>query len=144
MEKKKVLFVSQEITPYLPETEISKISRELPQGIQERGKEIRTFMPRYGCVNERRNQLHEVIRLTGMNLIIDDTDHPLIIKVASIQSARMQIYFIDNEEYFQRRQIVKDDQGNDFEDNEDRAIFFVRAYTLNVTPYMLPYNQCHV
>ena len=79
MEKKKVLFVSQEITPYLPETEISKISRELPQGIQERGKEIRTFMPRYGCVNERRNQLHEVIRLTGMNLIIDDTDHPLII-----------------------------------------------------------------
>ena len=127
MEKKKVLFVSQEITPYLPETEISKISRELPQGIQERGKEIRTFMPRYGCVNERRNQLHEVIRLTGMNLIIDDTDHPLIIKVASIQSARMQIYFIDNEDYFQRKAVLKNAEGEFFEDNDERAMFFARG-----------------
>jgi len=127
MSEIKVLYVSQEITPYLPETEISTICRNLPQAIQEKGREIRTFMPRFGCINERRNQLHEVIRLSGMNLIIDDTDHPLIIKVASIQAARMQIYFIDNEEYFQRRQIVKDDQGNDFEDNEDRTIFFVRG-----------------
>jgi starch synthase len=127
MEKKKVLFVSQEITPYLPETEISKISRELPQGIQERGKEIRTFMPRYGCVNERRNQLHEVIRLTGMNLIIDDTDHPLIIKVASIQSARMQIYFIDNEDYFQRKATLKNPDGHFFDDNDERAMFFARG-----------------
>ena len=127
MEKKKVLFVSQEITPYLPETEISKISRELPQGIQERGKEIRTFMPRYGCVNERRNQLHEVIRLTGMNLIIDDTDHPLIIKVASIQSARMQVYFIDNEDYFQRKATLKSAEGQYFEDNDERAMFFARG-----------------
>ena len=127
MEKKKVLFVSQEITPYLPETEISKISRELPQGIQERGKEIRTFMPRYGCVNERRNQLHEVIRLTGMNLIIDDTDHPLIIKVASIQSARMQVYFIDNEDYFQRKATLKNTEGEFFDDNDERAMFFARG-----------------
>lgn len=127
MEKKKVLFVSQEITPYLPETEISKISRELPQGIQERGKEIRTFMPRYGCVNERRNQLHEVIRLTGMNLIIYDIDHPLIIKVASIQSARMQIYFIDNEDYFQRKAVLKNADGVFFDDNDERAIFFARG-----------------
>lgn len=127
MEKKKVLFVSQEITPYLPETEISKISRELPQGIQERGKEIRTFMPRYGCVNERRNQLHEVIRLTGMNLIIDDADHPLIIKVASIQAARMQVYFIDNEDYFQRKAILKDSEGKFFDDNDERAMFFARG-----------------
>ena len=101
MESIKVLFISQEITPYLAETKLSRIGRYLPQGIQELGKEIRTFMPRYGCINERRNQLHEVIRLSGMNLIIDDTDHPLIIKVASIQSARMQVYFIDNEDYFQ-------------------------------------------
>lgn len=122
-----MLFVSQEITPYLPETEISKISRELPQGIQERGKEIRTFMPRYGCVNERRNQLHEVIRLTGMNLIIDDTDHPLIIKVASIQSARMQVYFIDNEDYFQRKATLKSTEGQFFEDNDERAMFFARG-----------------
>ena len=102
MAKKKILFISQEIMPYLPESEMAHIGRYLPQGIQEKGKEIRTFMPRYGCINERRNQLHEVIRLSGMNLIINDTDHPLIIKVASIQSARMQVYFIDNEDYFQR------------------------------------------
>ncbi len=127
MEKKKVLFVSQEITPYLPENEISNIGRELPQGIQERGKEIRTFMPRFGCINERRNQLHEVIRLSGMNLIIDDTDHPLIIKVASIQSARMQVYFIDNEDYFQRKCVLKDDEGRYFKDNDERAIFFARG-----------------
>lgn len=100
MEKPRILFVEQVITPYLKETHMSKIGRFLPQGIQERGKEIRTFMPRFGLINERRNQLHEVIRLSGMNLIIDDTDHPLIIKVASIQQARMQIYFIDNEDFF--------------------------------------------
>ena len=94
MENTKVLFISQEITPYLPESEMSVIGRNLPQGIQEKGREIRTFMPRFGNINERRNQLHEVIRLSGMNLIIDDTDHPLIIKVASIQSARMQVYFM--------------------------------------------------
>jgi starch synthase len=127
MESKKVLFVSQEITPYLSETKLSKIARYLPQGIQERGKEIRTFMPRYGSINERRNQLHEVIRLSGMNLIIDDTDHPLIIKVASIQSARMQVYFIDNDDYFQRKQITADSSGKEFEDNDERAIFFARG-----------------
>ena len=127
MDNKKVLFVSQEITPYLTESEISSISRYLPQGIQERGKEIRTFMPRYGCINERRNQLHEVIRLSGMNLIIDDTDHPLIIKVASIQAARMQVYFIDNEDYFQRKQVVRDSKGEEFSDNDERTIFFARG-----------------
>lgn len=127
MEKAKVLFISQEITPYLPESEMSKIGRFLPQGIQDLGKEIRTFMPRYGCINERRNQLHEVIRLSGMNLIIDETDHPLIIKVASIQAARMQIYFIDNEDYFQRRHTFTDSKENEFEDNDERAIFFARG-----------------
>src|SRR6056297_413467 len=123
MEKAKVLYIAQEITPYLPENHMSKLARNLPQGIQERNKEIRTFMPRYGCINERRNQLHEVIRLSGMNLIIDDTDHPLIIKVASIQAARMQVYFIDNEDYFHRKQILTDDKGKFFEDNDERAIF---------------------
>ncbi len=127
MEKKKVLFIFQEITPYLPETEKSIIGRYLPQGIQERGKEIRTFMPRYGCVNERRNQLHEVIRLSGMNLVINDTDHPLIIKVASIQAARMQVYFIDNEDYFHRKFVLTDKIGEPFEDNDERAIFFARG-----------------
>lgn len=127
MEKPKVLFVNQEIMPYLKESPMGFIGRYLPQGIQERGKEIRTFMPRFGNINERRNQLHEVIRLSGMNIIIDDTDHPLIIKVASIQSARMQIYFIDNEDYFQRKFIFKDKSGKFFEDNDERAIFFSRG-----------------
>ncbi|MBN2524395.1 MAG: glycogen/starch synthase [Bacteroidales bacterium] len=127
MARKKILFVAQEITPYLPETEMSLIGRNLPQGIQERGKEIRTFMPRFGCINERRNQLHEVIRLSGMNLIIDDTDHPLIIKVASIQTARMQVYFIDNEDFFQRKYTLYDDNGKSFTDNDERAIFFARG-----------------
>ncbi len=127
MEKKKILYISQEITPYLPESEMSEIARYLPQGVQERGREIRTFMPRYGCVNERRNQLHEVIRLSGMNLVINDTDHPLIIKVASIQAARMQVYFIDNEDYFQRKAVLTDENGNEFPDNDERAIFFARG-----------------
>lgn len=127
MSKKRILYISQEISPYLPESHIANISRNLPQNIQEKGKEIRTFMPKFGCINERRNQLHEVIRLSGMNLIIDDNDHPLIIKVASIQPARMQVYFIDNEDFFQRKAILKDEEGKFFEDNDERAIFFCRG-----------------
>ena len=127
MEKNKVLFVTQEITPYLNENHMSHVGRYLPQGIQEKGKEIRTFMPRYGCINERRNQLHEVIRLSGMNLIIDDIDHPLIIKVASIQIARLQVYFIDNEDYFYRKNTFTDNNGKFFADNDERAIFYSRG-----------------
>lgn len=127
MDAKKILFIAQEITPYLPESEIATICRNLPQGIQERGREIRTFMPKFGNINERRNQLHEVIRLSGMNLIIDDTDHPLIIKVASIQAARMQVYFIDNDDYFQRKSTIVDENGNEYEDNDERSIFYVRG-----------------
>lgn len=127
MEKKKILFISQEITPYLPETEMSNIGRYLPQGIQESGKEIRAFMPRYGVVKERRHQLHEVIRLSGMNIIFDDTDHSLVIKVASIQAARMQVYFIDNDEYFKRKSMFTDEEGKFFEDNDERAIFYARG-----------------
>lgn len=103
MEKKKILFISQEIAPFLPKSEISTTARRLPQSIQESGKEIRVFAPKFGSINERRHQLHEVIRLSGMNIVIDDNDHPLIIKVASISQARMQVYFIDNEEYFKRK-----------------------------------------
>ena len=113
--------------PYLPETELSTLSRRLVQAMQERGNEIRTFMPRYGCINERRNQLHEVIRLSGMNLIIDDNDHQLIIKVASIPSARIQIYFIDNDDFFARKAVITDAEGNEFEDNDERAIFIARG-----------------
>jgi len=127
MDKKRVLFVNQEIMPYLHETPMGKIGRFLPQKIQELGKEIRTFMPRYGLINERRNQLHEVIRLSGMNLIIDDIDHPLIIKVASIQQARMQVYFIDNEDFFHRKAKFQDSHKKFFEDNDARTVFFAKG-----------------
>lgn len=146
MEKTKVLFVHQEITPYLDENPISLIGRNLPEGIQLKGKEIRIFMPRFGNINERRNQLHEVIRLSGMNLIINDTDHPLIIKVASIQKARMQIYFIDNDDFFTRRKsTITDKDGVFFEDNDDRTVFFSRGVIetirkLNWSPDII---HCH-
>ena len=124
---KRVLFVNSEIFPYLPESDIANIGRYLPQGIQERKKEIRSFMPRYGCINERKNQLHEVIRLSGMNIIINDVDRPLVIKVASISAARMQVYFIDNEDYFHRKSVYHDADGQFFKDNGERAIFFARG-----------------
>lgn len=127
MEKKKILFVSQEIEPFLPKSDVSTAARKLPQGVQEGGKEIRVFMPRFGVINERRHQLHEVIRLSGMNLIVDDMDHPLIIKVASIPTARMQVYFIDNEEYFKRKGVFTNDKGEEFEDNDERSMFFCRG-----------------
>lgn len=124
---KRVLFVNSEIFPYVPETPASKIGRYLPQGVLEKKREIRSFMPRYGCVNERKNQLHEVIRLSGMNIVINDLDRPLVIKVASISAARMQVYFIDNDDYFHRRQIDRDENGKFFEDNDERAVFFARG-----------------
>jgi starch synthase len=124
---KKVLFINQEIAPFVPESEMSVMGRDLPQAVQEQGFEIRTFMPKWGTINERRGQLHEVIRLSGMNLIIDDTDHPLIIKVASIPTSRIQVYFIDNEDYFMKRQMEADESGEEYPDNGERAIFFARG-----------------
>lgn len=146
MEKTKVLYISQEITPFLPESVISNISRYLPQSVQEAGMEMRTFMPRYGVINERRNQLHEVIRLSGMNIIIDDYDYPLIIKVASIQAARMQVYFIDNEEFFHRKHLLKDKKtGEFFKDNDERALFFARGVleTVNKLQWRPDVIHCH-
>ena len=127
MSKPRVLYISQHLTPYLPETTMSHVSRMLPQGTHEKGKEIRVFMPRFGKINERRHQLHEVIRLSGMNLNVNDTDHPLIIKVASIPSARIQVYFIDNDTYFKRKAVLEDADGNFFADNDERSLFFVRG-----------------
>lgn len=124
---KKVLFINQEIAPYVPETEMSVLGRDLPSKAQAAGFQIRTFMPKWGNINERRGQLHEVIRLSGMNLIIDDTDHPLIIKVASIPVSRVQVYFIDNEDYFSHRQMEQDEKGEEYPDNGERAIFFARG-----------------
>ena len=127
MAKKKILFINQEITPYVPDNALSLMGKDLPKVMQERSHEIRTFMPKWGNINERRGQLHEVIRLSGMNLIINDTDHPLIIKVASIQSARVQVYFIDNDDYFGKRLIERDENGVEYDDNGERAIFFARG-----------------
>ena len=127
MNKKKVLYVSQEITPYTGETEMGEIASLLSQKIQESGNDIRIFLPRFGTINERRHQLHEVIRLSGMNLIIDDFDHQLIIKVASIQKLRLQVYFIDNEEYFPSKQMFHDLEGNPIANNHERMIFYCKG-----------------
>ena len=124
---KKILFINQEIVPYVPDSNLSLMGKALPQAILEKGHEIRTFMPKWGNINERRGQLHEVIRLSGMNLIIDDTDHPLIIKVATIAQTRIQVYFIDNDDYFSKRQMAQDEKGEDYSDNGERAIFFARG-----------------
>lgn len=127
-EPKRILFISQEIYPYIAEeTPTRLLNRQLPEFFQGHGFETRTFMPKFGEINERRNQLHEVIRLSGMNLIIEDSDHPLLIKVASIQSARIQIYFIDNDDLFHRRKGVKDENGVEYADNDDRVIFYARG-----------------
>lgn len=115
------------MVPYVPESGMASDGRLLPQSLMEQGCEVRTFMPRWGIINERRNQLHEVIRLSGMNIIIDDTDHPLIIKVASLPSARMQVYFIDNEDFFHKRGMLKDEAGNEYQDNVERAVFYARG-----------------
>ncbi len=127
MKDKRVLYVSSEVIPYLPETEISSMSFEAPRMVNNNGGQIRIFMPRYGNINERRHQLHEVIRLSGMNLVINDLDMPLIIKVASIPKERMQVYFIDNEDYFKRKATYADEDGNYFSDNDERAIFFAKG-----------------
>lgn len=127
MKDKRILYVSSEVIPYLPETEISSMSFEAPRMVNNQGGQIRIFMPRFGNINERRHQLHEVIRLSGMNLVINDLDMPLIIKVASIPKERMQVYFIDNEDYFKRKATFTDEDGNLFEDNDERAIFFAKG-----------------
>ena len=127
MSKKRILYVSQHLVPFLPETPMSSISRHLPQGASDKDREIRVFMPRCGRINERRHQLHEVIRLSGMNLNIDDVDHPLIIKVASIPTARMQVYFIDNDDLFKRKAVLYDSNDELFSDSDVRAFFFVRG-----------------
>ena len=127
MKNKKVLIISSEVVPYLPQTVKAVNSFQIPKIINENGGQTRIFMPRYGMINERRHQLHEVIRLSGMNLVVNDVDTPLIIKVASIPKERMQVYFIDNEEYFKRRAILHDENGNLFPDNDERMIFFTKG-----------------
>jgi starch synthase len=127
MAKTKLLIVTHEMSPFLELTKISEITRQLPQAMQDKGFEIRILMPRFGNINERRNRLHEVIRLSGMNIVIDDNDNPLIIKVASIPAARMQVYFLDNEDYFQRKHVFRDKDNKFYADNDERTIFFCKG-----------------
>ena len=145
MEKSKILYVTQEIDPFLIESEISSLVRKVAQGVHETNKEIRIFMPRFGVINERRHQLHEVIRLSGMNLIVNDYDHPLIIKVASIPQIRIQVYFIDNEEYFKKKFLFKDAKGKYFKDNDERSMFFCRGVleTVKKLGWMPDIVHCH-
>lgn len=127
MKDKRILFVSSEVVPYLPETELSSTAFNAAKNAHSKGVQTRIFMPRYGVINERRHQLHEVIRLSGMNLVVNDLDMPLIIKVASIPKERMQVYFIDNEEYFKRKAVYTDEDDQLFSDNDERAIFFAKG-----------------
>jgi starch synthase len=124
---KRFLFISQEISPYIQDTLASQTSLQVPKAVNEAGHEVRVFMPRFGTINERRHQLHEVIRLSGMNIVVNDIDQPLIIKVASVPGARMQVYFIDNEEYFKRKTNLFDKDGNFHQDNDERTLFFCKG-----------------
>ena len=141
MKNKKILYVSSEVLPYQAETEVSKIAFDLARALNTTGGQLRIFTPRYGDINERRHQLHEVIRLSGMNLVINDIDMPLIIKVASIQKERMQVYFIDNDEYFKLEDTF-DTEGKLYADNDERCIFFAKGIIetvkkLNWTPDLI-------
>lgn len=127
MAKKKFLFVAQEVAPYLPPENISSLGKEVATGIHKRGYEVRTFTPKWGGINERRNQLHEVIRLSGLNVTIDDNDHPLLLKVASLHPTRTQVYFIDNDDFFQKLDSDIDEVGSNRPDNDKRIIFFTRS-----------------
>ncbi len=127
MEKKRLLLITQEMDPYTGLSEISEMLAKMPKYFSDNGYELRILMPRYGTVNERRHRLHEVVRLSGMNVIVDDDDYPLIIKVASLPNSRLQVYFLDNEDFFKRKSVFEDAHGKPFEDNPDRAIFFCKS-----------------
>ena len=143
MSKKRVLIVTQEMEPYTALTQVSQIARQLPQYVQEHGMEIRILMPKYGVINERRHRLHEVVRLSGMNIIVDDDDYPLIIKVASLPGTRMQVYFLDNVEFFKRKQIFLNDKGEPFDDNTDRMVFFCKGVIETVKKFGWAPNIVH-
>ncbi len=143
MDKKKVLIITQEMQPYTVLSEIAEIANKLPQYIQEKGMEIRVLMPRYGTINERRHRLHEVVRLSGMNIIVDEDDFPLIIKVASLPGARLQVYFLDNDDFFKRKSVFEDDKGMPFDDNAERMIFFCKGVIETVKKFGWPPNIIH-
>lgn len=127
MSKLRILYAATEINPFLQTSKVADFLRMLPQGMQERGMEIRIFVPRFGLINERKNRLHEVVRLSGINIAVGEEEKPLIIKVASIPNAKLQVYFIDNEDYFHRKSVLVDKDNKFHEDNDERAIFFCKG-----------------
>lgn len=127
MSKLRILYVASEINPFLQTSEVADFVRKLPQAMQERGMEIRILVPRFGLINERKNRLHEVVRLSGINIAVGDEEKPLVIKVASIPNAKLQVYFIDNEDYFHRKSVFFDKNDNFYKDNDERAIFFCKG-----------------
>ena len=127
MSKLRILYVASEINPFLQTSVVADFVRKLPQGMQERGMEIRILVPRFGIINERKNRLHEVVRLSGINIPVGEEEKPLIIKVASIPNAKLQVYFIDNEDYFHRKSVFHDKENNFYDDNDERAIFFCKG-----------------
>jgi starch synthase len=139
----KVLFVTQEMDPYTLESEITEIFKKLPQSVNDKNHEIRVLMPKYGLINERRHRLHEVVRLSGMNIIVNDEDYPLIIKVASVPSARIQVYFLDNEEFFKRKNMFKNDDETGFDDNAERMVFFCKGALETVRKFGWPPDVIH-
>ena len=143
MEKKRVLLVSQEMDPYLVLSDIGNIVKKIAPFVHDNGMEIRVLMPKFGVINERRNRLHEVVRLSGINIIIDDEDHPLIIKVASLPGARIQVYFLDNEDFFKRKQVFRDDDEKFFEDNPSRTVFFCKGVLETVKKFGWPPDIIH-
>jgi len=143
MSKKRVLFVTQEMNPYTVASEVSELVAKLPQYTQEKGMEVRVLMPKYGVINERRHRLHEVVRLSGMNIIVDDDDFPLIIKVASLPGSRLQVYFLDNEEFFKRKFVFDDEDDKPFDDNSDRMAFFCKGVMETVKKFGWPPDIIH-
>ena len=144
MKGKKILFISSEVIPYMPQTEIATMTYALPKMVNEHGGQTRIFIPKYGIINERRHQLHEVIRLSGINLIIDDMDMPLILKVASIPKERMQVYFIDSEDYFKNRLVQFDKNDKLYKDNDERSIFFAKGVIETIKKLNWAPNLIHV
>ena len=143
MSKKRVLFVTQEMNPYTALSQISEVVNRLPQVSNDKGFEIRVLMPRFGTINERRHRLHEVVRLSGMNIIVDDEDYPLIIKVASLPGARLQVYFLDNEEFFKRKFVFHDEDEKPFDDNMERMVFFCKGVLETVKKFGWPPDIIH-
>lgn len=141
--KKRVLIVANELSPYVEFTDFAHILNKLAIKTFDSGLEVRVIMPRFGIINERRHRLHEVVRLSGINIIIDKDDYPLIIKVASLPNARLQVYFMDNDDYFKRKQVFRDENEQFFEDNTDRMIFFCKSALETVKKFGWPPHVIH-